>query len=326
MGEKIMVSHSIGYLIFEDIELLDMSGPQTAFYEANSFVDKTNVYTQFTIGFDANPVKTEAGTRIMPDKMVDEVKHLDTLIIPGGCGARAHFTEAQLSQLAKLILKAGRVVSICTGVFLMAKVGLPSRATVTTHWNFAGVLQQTFPELNVQQDRIYTQYEKFWSSAGVTAGIDLALRLIELDHDSVIAANVARNLVVYLKRNGSQKQFSQLLALQSSTSDVLQPLYLWLVDNLDKKVSVEDIAGQLSMSERQTYRYIKANTGESPANYVEKVRLNYASEMLTNSAVQAKQVAYDVGYQTYDGFRKAFERHFGMTPIMYRAHFGANEG
>ena len=319
-----MRPHKIGILIYQDFELLDMSGPQTAFYEANGFIENHVKYEQITIALHDGPVITEAGTKLLPDKHAQDITAIDTLIVPGGKGSRFDFDDATLKQIQRLVNVSKRVVSICTGVFIVARAGLPQNAVVTTHWNFAQRLKHDFPNLKVADESIYANYQKFWSSAGVTAGIDLALRLIEDDHNSQVASQVAKNLVVFLKRAGNQTQYSQLLDAQYSDSR-LDKISEWLLTQLNKKVSVIDIAHACHTSERQIYRLFNRALGMSPAKFVERHKLQWASEQLTASDRPIKQIASDVGYGHYDSFRRAFDKVYGMSPILYRAHFRSSE-
>lgn len=315
-----MTTKKIALLAFEGIELLDLSGPQSAFHEANSIA--SDAYELIVVGFNRDMVTSEAGTQIIPNMALSDLTDCHTLIIPGGKGARLRdFGEHAMGELAKVVANAERVVTVCTGTFLLAKVGIPDGTKVATHWHSLDTFQSLYPELKVDRDKLYINDGKYWTSAGVTSGIDLSLRLIELDLGSEVASQVARLLVVYLKRSGSQQQFSEFLNLQSPKSNKVASLIAWLQEHLSKAISVPDMAQQVNMSERQLHRLFVQETGTTPAAYLETIRMDTARTLLSTSASDIKRIAYSVGFQSYDGFKRAFERAYGTTPSQFRSRF-----
>jgi len=319
-----MKQKKIAFLVYEGMELLDMAGSQTAFFEGNQFVNDS--YRLTVVGFSDRPVVSEAGTQIVPDCGLDSLDECHTLVIPGGKGARTNvFPEVALQKLEKLIARSERIVSICTGAFLLAKTGLPEGTKMATHWAFVKDLKKQFPKLVVDGDSLYIQDGKYWSSAGVTSCIDLTLRLIELDLGNMAAMHVAKHMVVYLKRMGSQQQFSELLSLQTPTDERLLTIIEWLKENLEKTITVTMIADQANMSERQLYRVFLKEVGVSPAHYLEELRMEVASTLLASSQQAIKAIAFSVGYRSHDGFNRAFQRRYSISPLKYRQIFSSNE-
>lgn len=310
----------IAFLVYDDMELLDMAGSQTAFHEASQHVGEG--YTLRVVGFSDDIVISEAGTQIKPGATVDNLKECHTLVIPGGRGARNNpFTSSSIAQLRQLISMCERVVSICTGAFLLAKAGLPDGTRVATHWAFTDNLKNEFPQLSVDKKSLFVEDGKYWSSAGVTSCIDLTLRLIEIDLGKVVAMHVAQHMVVYLKRTGSQQQYSDFLNIQTPSDERLISIVNWLKENLAKQLTVEMIADKANMSERQLYRVFIKELGTSPAHYLEELRMGVAGTLLISSDKKLKKIALSVGYQSYDGFKRAFERKFSISPLKYRQAF-----
>ena len=315
--------HKVVFLAFEGIELLDLSGPQTAFYEANCI--SNNFYELSLCGFSTEVIRSEAGTQIIPDVSIYELDEIDTLVIPGGKGARLlALTSDESQELKRVAQKAKRVVSICTGAFLLAQCSEKESLNITTHWAYAGKLKQSYPALNVDEHELYTQDGKYWSSAGITAGIDLSLHLIEQDISKEAAMQVSKAMVVYLKRSGSQLQFSDILSAQQSKNPVIISVIEHISNNLEQDLSVSALADKACLSERQLHRLFVQETGEAPAAFVEKYRMNIAKELILNNPTHLKSVALNVGFKSYDGFRRAFERQFKVSPQHFKSLFLAN--
>ena len=307
-------------LAYEGMELLDFSGPQSAFYEA--LQAKNGSYKLQIVGFSKRIVRCEAGLQIIPSKLIDEIDESHTFIIPGGKGARSlSIKPTQLASLKLLMSKSERVVSICTGVYLTARVGLPPNTNVATHWAFVDDLKKQYPLLNVDPEKLFVQDGKYWSSAGVTSGIDLTLRLIEVDHGTALAHHIAKHLVVYSKRSGSQKQFSNVLDIQKPRSDRIELIMNWIKEHIDEVITVNRLSELVHLSERQCHRLFLKETDMTPAQYVEKYRMQIASELLATTDREIKSIALVVGFETYNGFARAFERSFSVTPAAYRKAF-----
>lgn len=311
---------TICLLAYDGLELLDLSGPQSAFYEAEQY--QKGSYRLQVIGFSNQPIWCEAGLQITPTVSIDDVESCHTLIIPGGKGSRSSsISEADLDNLQALMERSERVVSICTGAFLLANAGIPDNTKVATHWAFVDMFKAQYPLLDVEPDKLYINEGKYWSSAGVTSGIDLSMRLIELDLGKQAAHHVAKSLVVYLQRTGNQKQFSDLLDVQSPKNERIKTLANWIKENIAEDISVITLAEQLHLSERQCHRLFVTETGLTPATYVEKLRMQVASDLLATTDKEIKAIALAIGFGSYDGFRRAFERNFSVCPSTYRQAF-----
>ena len=314
------MTKTICILAYEGVELLDLSGPQSAFFEANQC--QPDSYEMKVVGFSTKPVTCEAGLQIIPELSIEDIGNCHSLIIPGGAGSRSDsITESDLEKLRKLMAHSERVVSICTGAYLLARTGLPSGTKVATHWAFAEKLKSAFPALTVESAKLYIRDGKYWSSAGVTSGIDLTLSLIEADCGKAVAHYVAKHLVVYMKRSGNQKQYSDLLDIQSPRQDRLGNVIDWIRDNIGRDITVSLLAEQLCLRERQCHRFFIDETGLNPAAYVEKFRMQVASDLLVSSEREMKAIAGLVGFSSYDGFRRAFIRNFSVSPSAYRNAF-----
>jgi len=309
------------FLITDDFQPLDLFGPLEAFSTAKavSFCD----YEWAVASFSLEPVMSESGIKIMPDIRLCDVRDCDTLVLCGGQGARTTDLEKnQITLLRQVSEKCSRIVSICTGAFIMSQIGLTEGRRVATHWRYSDELAEHYPTAQVDPDALFVKDGKFWSSAGVTAGIDLALALIAEDYGNAISAAVARQLVVYMRRTGDQAQFSEPLFAQSNTSERLAPLLEWMTNNLSKPLSVQDLAERANISPRQFSRIFQKNLKLSPARYVEYLRLDKARLMLLQEKSRIDEVAKAVGFSNPDSFRRAFERRFSVAPTLYQKQFG----
>jgi transcriptional regulator GlxA family with amidase domain len=238
----------------------------------------------------------------------------------GDTAARlAPFLRARASELR-------RIASVCTGVFGLAAAGLVDGRRVTTHWKFVPELRKRFPDLEVDPDAIFVKDGPFYTSAGITAGIDLSLALIEEDCGPSVSLAVARELVVYLRRPGGQTQFSEPLRFQTQSSDRLADVAGWIAANLDKPITIETLAERARLCPRQFSRRFKRAFGESPAAFVEKTRLKEAQARLAQSSRSIDRVASSLGYRSAHVFRRAFERQFGISPSAWRSRFGRVKG
>src|SRR5579862_3843913 len=323
----------IGILGYDGIQALDLVGPAEAFAcvreeaSAQHQGDATTpAYDVVIIGLTAKRFVSENGLTLQADTTVSRPIQLDTLIIPGGRSMRTDSTSARTAQwVASQANKIRRVASVCTGIYGIAPTGLLDGRRVTTHWKFARDLAQRFPALRVEPDALFIRDGKFYTSAGITAGIDMALAQIEEDHGPSQALAVARELVVYLKRPGGQQQFSEPLEFQVKSVDRFADLTAWMTAHLAADLSVEAMAARTFIGTRQFSRVFKEIYGVTPAAFVEELRLSEASKRLSSRRISVDSVATSVGYNSVDVFRRAFERRFGVSPGNYRSRF-ANRG
>src|SRR6202030_2057551 len=252
---------------------------------------------------------------------------LDTLVVPGGRGLRNTKTNAIVSGWLKgRTGRIRRVATVCTGIYGLAPTGLLDGRRVTTHWRFARDVAQRFPKLKVDPNALFLKDGCFYTSAGITAGIDLSLALIEEDYGPSVALNVARELVVYLKRSGGQEQYSEPLQFQVQSTDRFADLAAWMLGHLDQDLSIEVLSGRTRLCPRHFSRRFKHAFGSSPAAFIEVLRLSEARRRLAISHLHTENVASSVGFHSADAFRRAFARRFDVTPSSYPSRFAANSG
>lgn len=315
----------VGLIGYEGIQALDMIGPSDAFTipTVNDVDGKPQpLYEIVVLGLTKKPFRAESGVLVHPHTTLGEAPSLDTLIIPGGKGTRDPKINRTVSQW--ILRRAGRIrriASVCTGIYLLAQTGLLNGRKVTTHWKFAPDVARRFPKLNVDPDPLFLKDGKFYTAGGVTASVDLSLALIEEDHGPRVALAVARELVVYLKRAGGQKQYSEPLAFQVSSADRFAELATWMVDHLRDDLSLEALAKRACLSPRHFARRFKQEFNGTPAAFVENLRLEEARRRLTERTQTIDTVASSVGFHSDDSFRRAFRRRFGVNPRAYRNVF-----
>jgi transcriptional regulator GlxA family with amidase domain len=314
----------IGILIFPQAEVLDITGPHEVFSMALGFQQQrksSNLYEVFLISKNLKPVEMSSGMKLVPDyQFKDCPLPIDTLIVPG-----SEFIEQVLDDvdfidwIKKQSKKVRRLVSICTGAFFLAKAGLLDGKKVTTHWGFCPLLQKTYPNLKVVSDAIYIKDGDTYTSAGITAGMDLSLALIEEDVGKDLAMSVARKLVLFYKRPGGQNQFSEFILSQSNSH--FKDLIDWIIDHLSEELSINKLAEKASMSPRNFTRQFKKELGVTPAKFIEHLRLRQARMLLENKVSALKSVANQCGFKSEEQMRRAFQRELCVTPQEYRTRF-----
>ncbi len=316
-------------LAYPNMTALDLTGPFEVFATAAMMLAKAPHKTAFrcaVIGLDDRPVRSESGLTYVPDFTLENCPSIDTLMVPGGCGLREPAINARIAQwLRERHHAIRRIASTCTGIYGLAAAGLLDHRTVTTHWNFANDVAKKFPALTMQADAIYIRDGKFYTSAGITAGIDLSLALVEEDFGASLALAVARELVVYLRRSGGQSQYSEPLQFQAKTSGSFGDLIAWIHAHLKQELTVTVLAERIGLSVRQFNRRFYEQFACTPAHYVETVRLNEARQRLLQAAASIERVADSLGFRSADVFRRAFLRRYGCTPSDYQRHFGGGQ-
>lgn len=316
-------SHVIGVVGFPGVMALDVVGPFDAFATAAGLVAGDAArYECLLLGERAEAFDAESGVRLVAHTSLACAPPLDTLIIAGGRGLRDPAICAPIvAWLRRHASQCRRVATICTGIYGLAPTGLLDGRRVATHWRHAADVARRFPALKVMADAIYVEDGGFWTSAGVTAGIDLALALIEADHGPALALAVARELVVYLKRDAGQAQFSEPLRFQFANRDRLGDLVAWIEAHLRADLSVEALAARACVSPRHLTRQFRSAFSLAPAELVEILRLDEARQRLAASNGSIERIAASVGFHNADTFRRAFERRFGLAPRVYRSRF-----
>lgn len=310
---------------YDGIMGLDLVGPLEAFGSAQVKSSKgvwEPCYRVTVAALGAKTFRSEFGLAFTAEKTLSSIRGADTLLVPGGRGMRE--TDAPGKLTAWLLSSARsirRIASICTGIYGLAPSGLLNGRPVATHWKFASDLAKRFPKLKVDPSSLYIKDGKFWTAAGVTAGIDLSLALIEEDFGPEVALCVARELVVYMKRPGGQEQYSEPLQFQLQSRSRFADLLPWMLAHLDQDLSVDVLAGRISLCPRQFSRRFAQEFGSSPASFVRRLRLDEARERLSAPDCTIEGVARSVGFSDADNFRRAFERCFGIAPSEYRGRF-----
>ncbi len=317
----------IGVVGYDGVQGLDIVGPLDAFSLANGLAGKRHPYELQVLGVGSGPVQTESGVALVPHIRIEESGPLDTVIVPGGAGLRidAHTRATIALWLAQHAGRIRRVASICTGIYALAESGLLDGRRATTHWRYAGDVLARWPQIRLDANTIFVKDGRFYTSAGVTAGIDLSLALIEEDLGNAVALSVARELVVYLKRPGGQLQYSEPLQFQSRATTGFSEIVAWMVDHLAADLSVETLAERMHLSPRHFNRRFRATFGATPAHFVEGLRLDAARWRLSEGETLIGDLAASVGYHSDDAFRRAFERRFGVVPTEYRSRFSARD-
>jgi len=316
----------IEMLAFPAVQLLDVTGPLQVFATANDTVVQAGGTPPYRVRIVAKagaPVTASAGLGVAADPLSPTGAPLDTLIVAGGQGVDAAAADPMLVDwLRERAGEARRVASVCTGAFLLAATGVLDGRRAVTHWSFCAELARRYPAIMVEADPIFVRDGPVWTSAGVTAGIDLALALVEQDLGRATALAVARYLVVFLKRPGGQSQFSATLSMQAA-DDRFGALHDWIHAHLAEDLSLAILAAQAGMSGRSFSRRYLKDTGLTPARAVERLRVEEARRLLAESRLPTKRISRLCGLGSEETMRRSFLRLIAVTPQDYRARFGA---
>jgi transcriptional regulator GlxA family with amidase domain len=327
MGNKMIKgTKRVGVLVFNGVNAVDVVGPMEVFASAGraDFTrgESKGLYRTQLIGLTDEPITAESGIRLLPDCRLADAPVLDTLIVPGGWGLRVPSTNTEVSiWLRGRAPKIRRVACVCTGVYGLAPTGLLDGKRVTTHWRFAEDFGKQFPRLTVDAKALFIKDGRFYTSGGITAGIDLALALVEEDLGPRAALDVARELVVFLKRPGGQEQYSAPLRFQVQSADRFADLVAWIAAHLARDLSVPQLAERARLSPRHFSRRFHETFGCTPAQFVDNLRLTEARERLTAPGRTVDSVAASVGFASADVFTRRFRRRFGVAPKNYRERF-----
>lgn len=320
----------VGFIGFNGLNALDLVGPAEAFTTAavgQANGKSQSGYEVLVLGLTRRSFTAESGIAFHPHTTLQAAPKLDTLIIPGGQGLRRpRINQAIAKWVKRRASQTRRIVSVCTGIYGLAPTGLLDGRRVTTHWRFVTDIAARFPKLKVEPNALFLKDGAFYTSAGVTAGIDLALALIEEDYGRKIALSVARDLVVYLKRAGGQEQYSEPLQFQSQSTDRLADLATWIANNPGRDLSIETLAHRACLSPRHFVRRFKDAFGQPPGIFVQTLRLDEARRRLCSGNTSVDRVADSVGFKSTDAFRRAFVHRFRITPSRYQRSFGLRRG
>jgi transcriptional regulator GlxA family with amidase domain len=325
-GENVS-TRRVAMVVFPGVTLLDISGPAQVFAELREIDLPAASYSLSYLSSAGGSVPTDVGM-VIDTAPVSSVRphQVDTLVIPGGPGIWALRQDTTLmSWISQTLARARRVASVCLGAFVLAWTGALDGKRAATHWRYCPRLQDSFPEIHVEPDAIFVRDGQVWSSAGVSAGIDLALAMIEEDFGHTVALDIARRLVVFLKRPGGQSQFSTVLAAQASDVEGrFSALHAWILENIASDLKVERLAEMAGMTPRTFARTYVSRTGMTPASGVEALRVETARLLLESGQVGGVvEVAKRAGFGDDERMRRAFIRHLGVSPSEYRRRFSS---
>lgn len=316
----------IEILAFPDVQVLDVTGPMQVFAYGDMWGRERGLSSPYDIRIVAqhSPVRAWSGFEFTAQPLTRGDRPVDTLMVAGGFGVEQAMKQARLLRwIRERATRARRVASVCSGAFLLAAAGLLDGRRAVTHWRYCDALEQRFPQVRVNRDPIHIEDGNVWTSAGVTAGIDMSLAMIERDLGHEAAMFAARSMVVYLKRPGGQSQFSAILQLQTG-EERLDRLNGWMADHLESDLSVPALAHRAGMSERSFIRHYHKATGLTPARAVEKIRVEAARELLSTTALPVKRVALRCGFGSEETMRRSFLRQIAVSPQDYRRRFGVH--
>jgi len=313
---------------FPDVQILDVTGPLEVFARAARWLADAGhsgplAYEVELLAATAGTIRTSSGLRLAVDRRYGAVgERLDTLLVAGGVGTAVAMRDlALLAWLRRMAHRVRRLGSVCSGAFVLAEAGLLDGRRATTHWSVSDALAQRYPRVRVDPDPIFIRDGRVYTSAGVTAGMDLALALVEEDHGREIALHVARELVLFLRRPGGQSQFSAQLALQATDHQPLRELQAWIAEHPSADLSVATLAARVAMSPRNFARVFARELGITPACFVEQIRVETARRRLEESAHGVDLIASEVGFGSAESMRRSFVRTLRVPPSAYRSRF-----
>jgi transcriptional regulator GlxA family with amidase domain len=305
----------IGVLVFPDFQLLDAAGPVSVFEIAGRFSASASPIKVLAV--TPGPVRSSSGVEMLA-RGLKPSGGISTLIVAGGEGVRTAATCEKTLAFVRGIAKRGvRVASVCSGAYILAEAGLLDGRRATTHWQRTRHFLSAYPKVKLEPDRIFVRDGNIWSSAGISAGIDLALAMVTEDFGEEIAQQTARQLVLYHRRSGGQSQFSSLLELKAPAGR-FGPLLAWAREHLEAPLTVEDLAEQAGMSSRHFTRAFIAETGATPSKAVERLRIEVARQRVQSSSEAIERVAQSTGFRDPERMRRAFIRAFGQPPQSLR--------
>ncbi|HEX5788221.1 MAG TPA: GlxA family transcriptional regulator [Woeseiaceae bacterium] len=322
---------NIAALAYPGLQLLDIVGPLETFnLAAQQLIDdgetRERAYRVLIVSRDGGPVPSMSGLTIAADRGIDApLDDVDTLLVPGALTGGSSFFEdaAYVGFVRRAHGSVRRLCSVCSGALLLASAGILEGRRATTHWMDAAQLRDCFPGVRVEADRIYVEDDGVYTSGGISAGIDLALALVERDHSRRLALKVAKRLLVFLKRPGNQLQFNAFLAAQAQPTKLAE-LLDWITDNLHRELDSATLAARACMSERNFRRRFEAEVGVPAGRYLARARVTKAQSLLETTSLPVAKIARQCGFPSTEALRYAFQREFDVSPKEYRARFGSS--
>ena len=320
-------AHRVLVPLFDGLQPLDVVGPHEVLAGASRLLDLVGSgpgYAVSLVAAEPGPVSSDSGMRLVADGPLPESGEIGTLLVPGGSGARAmRPDDPYVEWLRRAAARSARVVSVCTGAFPLAAAGLLDGLSAATHWRHAPALATAYPTVDVQADPLYLRQGRIWTSAGVTAGVDLALALVEADHGVDVAQCIARELVVFLRRPGGQSQFAAPVWSPPARQPSIAAAQDLIHGDPAADLRVPVLAARVRMSERHFSREFARALGSPPGDYVEQVRVDAARRLLESEPVLVGVAAARSGFGSAETMRRAFLRRLGVAPDRYRRHFSA---
>jgi len=309
---------SVVFVLFDGVKLIDVSGPAEVFSEAARFgAEYDLIYTSSA----EDSVRTSAGTRLAVDTLLDDVDYADTVIVTGGDGLVSKPIPPRLvDAIRRVRARSRRMVSICTGSFLLAAAGILSGRRATTHWRYANQLARLYPDITVLPDALFVEDDSVYTSAGGTAGIDISLALVEQDHSADLARSIARHLVMFMQRPAGQSQYSAPLSINPPQSSVVRKAIDAVSANPSQRHSIASLASAVGVSARHLTRLFSSELGVTPAQFVQRVRIDHAKSLL-DSGHDVTRTAHESGFGSYESMRRAFVNVVGVSPSVYRSRF-----
>ena len=313
---------TVAMVLFPDFLLLDMAGPMEVFSIANRYLEPQHQYQLLTLGTERGPMRASNGVTVQADIHIDQAwAAYDVLLVPGGPGAYNDQHPGLHIWLRAAAQRATRYGSICTGAFVLGEAGLLDGYRVTTHWHYTERLVRRFPKALVETDKIFLQDRRLITSGGVTAGIDLALSIVAHDHGRNVALDVAKVLLVVMKRQGGQAQFSPLVAAVASQESAITRVQHYIVEHLDEPFTIERMAELATMSSRHFARMFVKEVNMTPMEFLQGARIDRARQLLESTDLPFKTVAFRSGFGSVRHMRSLFSEKLGLTPAQYRQQF-----
>ncbi|KAF1072095.1 MAG: HTH-type transcriptional regulator CdhR [Pseudomonas citronellolis] len=316
---------TVALVLYEDVLMLDVAGPMEVFSVANRYLPAERHYRLLTLAAGERSVRASSGLALSADALLEDAPaQLDLLLVPGGPGAYNGQHDALSAWLPGAARRAGRYGAICTGAFLLGSAGLLDGYRCTTHWNYLERLAQRFPATRVDPEQVYVVDRNLVTSGGVTAGIDMALAMVAEDHGKAVALEVAKVLLVVMKRQGGQAAYGPLLAAVVRDGSAIARVQGYVVDHIDELFSVNRLAELAAMSPRNFARAFQREAKMTPMEYVQSARIDHARKLLEASELPLKVVACRSGFGSPRHMRGVFSERIGMTPSQYRQQFGCD--
>jgi transcriptional regulator GlxA family with amidase domain len=313
---------TVAMLLYPDFLLLDMAGPLEVFSIANRYLEPCQWYQIVTLGLEPGLVRASNGVKVQPDIALDQAAPAyDMLLVPGGPGAYGEENPRLSQWLREAAPRAQRYGSICTGAFILGHAGLLDGHRVTTHWHYIERLLKAFPLADVSTDQIYMHDRQLVTSGGVTAGIDMALSIIVEDHGRKVALDIAKVLLVLMRRQGGQAQFSPLVAAVATQESPITRVQHYILEHLDEDLTIDRLADLAAMSSRHFARVFTRDVQMTPMEFVQSARIDRARNLLESTDLPLKTVAYKSGFGSARHMRVLFSERLGRTPTQYREQF-----